>query len=396
MADRVRDCVELAEDADGVTISLRYEGAPLGVAVHTAPRDTAVRQLMERSGGRVVAPARSLRFETGQREHAADLARAIRSRLLAISRRPISGRQVERILEITPQERRRWTQDGRLPPQDRARPRPGGGEVGQRTYAPGLIEPLACRPSAIDIWRAADAGQAGAAPPQVEIERFRRDGYAVVPVFRPQEVRAALADIADHLDRMAEALHAPFEQSRPHLPPTERLNAVAQTERAYANLLRMAVLTDAHRGPALSRLAQSPLLKAAAEQIAGRALGATTVRVRASLSAFPEHRHAWHSDVAIDDGSDCGRLTITAWIPLADVGPQSGGLEIATGRHAAPFAHVRASDFHIEDEAIAHLPRAQPACRAGEVLFLDRFTPHRTLPNPGPGRFALVVWMKAG
>lgn len=226
---------------------------------------------------------------------------------------------------------------------------------------------------------------------------YASDGYAIAPVFAPQEVEAAQADIIEQLDRVASALHHPFEHSCPDLPLTERLDAVAGKEKAYANLLRLAVLTDAHRGPRLTQLAQNPKLRAVAEQLAGRPLQAAgnTIRLRASFAAFPEHWHNWHSDVAIHDGSDCGRLNITAWIPLMDAGPGQGGLEIAAGRQSAPLPHVRASDFHIEPADLDHLPRATPHCRAGEVLFLDRFTPHRTLPNAGTARFALVVWMKA-
>jgi hypothetical protein len=226
---------------------------------------------------------------------------------------------------------------------------------------------------------------------------YARKGYAVAPVFTPQEVEAAQANVIEQLDRVASALHHPFEHSRPDLPLAQRLDAIARDEKAYANLLRLAVLTDAHRGPRLTGLAQNPKLRAVAEQLTGRRLQAAgnTIRLRASFAAFPEHWHNWHSDVAIDDGSDCGRLNITSWIPLMDAGPGQGGLEIAAGRQSAPFPHVRASDFHIEPAALDHLPRATPHCRAGEVLFLDRFTPHRTLPNAGPARFALVVWMKA-
>lgn len=36
-------------------------------------------------------------------------------------------------------------------------------------------------------------------------------------------------------------------------------------------------------------------------------------------------------------------------------------------------------------------PVALP-CPAGSALFLDRFTPHRTIPTSGDDRFALVVW----
>jgi hypothetical protein len=228
-------------------------------------------------------------------------------------------------------------------------------------------------------------------------DAYAQDGYAVAPVFTPDQVRAAQADITEQIDRVARALHHPFQHSRPDLPLTERLDAVAAAEKAYANLLRLAVLTDAHRGARLTALAESPELRAAAERFAGRPLQERghTVRLRASFAGFPEHWHNWHSDVAIDDGSECGRLNVTAWIPLMDAGPGQGGLEIAVGRQPAPFTHVRASDFHIAPSDLDHLPRATPSCRAGEVLFLDRFTPHRTLPNTGAARFALVVWLKA-
>lgn len=228
-------------------------------------------------------------------------------------------------------------------------------------------------------------------------EQFAAEGYAVAPVFDPEQVIGAQADIVEQIDRVAKALHHPFAHSRPDLPLNERLDAVAKSEKAYANLLRLAVLTDGHRAPRLTALAESPELKAVAERHARWELGVgnATIRLRASFAAFPEHWHRWHSDVAIDDGTECGRLRITAWIPLMDVGPDTGGLEIAAGRQVEPFPHVRANDFHIEETSVADLPRAFPSCPAGSALLLDRFTPHRTLPNTGLARFALVVWMKA-
>jgi hypothetical protein len=50
--------------------------------------------------------------------------------------------------------------------------------------------------------------------------------------------------------------------------------------------------------------------------------------------------------------------------------------------------------YEIPEWRLAGLPRVQPECPAGTALFLDRFTPHRTLPMRAT-RFALVVWMKA-
>ena len=85
---------------------------------------------------------------------------------------------------------------------------------------------------------------------------------------------------------------------------------------------------------------------------------------------------------------------MTAWIPLSDAGPESGGLEVAAGRQPAPLASAGDEGFEIPEWRLAGLPRVRPACPAGTALFLDRFTPHRTLPAKAT-RFALVVWMKA-
>lgn len=223
---------------------------------------------------------------------------------------------------------------------------------------------------------------------------FAREGYAAVPLFDPALVAAARADIADHIDRVARALYLPFDQSCPDAPLDERIDRVFAHERSVANLLRVAICTDAHRGPRLQALANDPKLGEAAATLCGRALAGKIVRVRASIACFPEHRHAWHSDVARDDGTGCGKVVVTAWIPLGDAGPESGGLEIAAGRQPAPLGEQVEDGFEIPDYRLAGLPRVQPDCPAGTALFLDRFTPHRTLPARAT-RFALVVWMKA-
>lgn len=223
---------------------------------------------------------------------------------------------------------------------------------------------------------------------------FAERGYTAVPLFEPELVGEAQADIAEHIDRISRALYLPFAQSCPDAPLTERIDRVFAHERSVANLLRVAVCTDAHRGPRLQALVDHPRLIETAERLGGRKLSGKIARVRASIACFPEHRHAWHSDVARDDGTGCGKVVVTAWIPLSDAGPERGGLEIAAGRQPAPLASESNDGFEIPEWRLAGLPRVQPECPAGTALFLDRFTPHRTLPTRGT-RFALVVWMKA-
>ncbi len=223
---------------------------------------------------------------------------------------------------------------------------------------------------------------------------YAESGYAKLALYDRTTIIAAQADIVDQIDRVSRALYLPFEASCPEAPLAGRIDRIFAQDRGHADLLRRAVCSDAQRGPRLSSIAGDPRLIEAAQRICGRALAGSIVRVRASIASFPEHRHAWHSDVARDDGTACGRVWITAWIPLSDAGPGRGGLEIVPGRRAAPLAQETGRGFEISEAAIAGMPRIQPDCAAGEVVFLDRFTPHRTLPTVD-ARFALVVWMMA-
>lgn len=223
---------------------------------------------------------------------------------------------------------------------------------------------------------------------------FAEQGYATLPLFAPATVRAAEADITELVDRVSNALYWPFGQSLFAVSLGERIDQIWQAERSQAALLRTAICTDAHHGPRLDALARSPELHAAAEKLTGRRIDGTVVRVRANIGVFPEHRHDWHSDVALSDGTDCARVGVTAWIPLSDTGPNAGGIELVPGRRTAPLPHEQDLCYRIPEALLADEPRLAPECTAGTVLFLDRFTPHRTLPAGPQARFALVVWMK--
>jgi hypothetical protein len=222
-----------------------------------------------------------------------------------------------------------------------------------------------------------------------------REGYAVEPVFDPALVSAAAGDVAEHVDRVSRALYLPFGQSFPDEPLGSRLDRIWQQDRSQANLLRIAICTDAHRGPRLQALVNSPELRAAAQALTDERLTGQVVRMRAGIASFPEHLHPWHSDVARDDGTDCSRVCVTAWIPLSDAGPESGGLEVIPGRRSSPLPHQEEHAFSISECELVGQEAVRPFCPLGSVLFLDRFTPHRSLPVRGQARFALVIWIKS-
>lgn len=226
---------------------------------------------------------------------------------------------------------------------------------------------------------------------------FATAGYAVAPVFAPEEIAPLRAAVAEHIDRLSRALLLPLHETAPDAAFDRRIEEIAPRDPSFASLLGAAVATDAHRDPRAQALAEDERLTAAAEALLGQPIAGRTVRFRGASSALDQHLQDWHSDVAIVDSGPCASVKLTCWIPLSNAGPDAGGLELATGRRDAPALHDPAPGrFHIRADALASTPKVSPIVPVGSVLFMDRFTPHRALPNrSGKTRWSLVVWMKA-
>lgn len=84
--------------------------------------------------------------------------RAIDSKLGAITKRPLGPAKLEKLLDISAAERRRWTRDRRLTPSGRAFLK-GGQLVSFCTYAPDQVDALLKEPGIIAAWRARDRAE---------------------------------------------------------------------------------------------------------------------------------------------------------------------------------------------------------------------------------------------
>lgn len=158
--DRIAAAVRMTI-ADGkvfVTADFRTN-IPLGLRIHANMKDTAVRTLMGRSGGRMSKPENKVRrceFNLADQARAVTLLKNVRTRLLKIARRPISGGQIEELLNISAAERNRWSKSGALRIFGSAQIRRGHQLVSLFTYAPEIIEVLSEAPDIIATWRAED------------------------------------------------------------------------------------------------------------------------------------------------------------------------------------------------------------------------------------------------
>jgi hypothetical protein len=70
---------------------------------------------------------------------------------------------------------------------------------------------------------------------------------------------------------------------------------------------------------------------------------------------------------------------------------------VIPGAYDGPYPHQQMKDGQIciVPEKLPEAPRRALPCPAGDVLFLDRFLPYRTLPNQTPRlRWTLGMWVK--
>jgi ectoine hydroxylase-related dioxygenase (phytanoyl-CoA dioxygenase family) len=247
------------------------------------------------------------------------------------------------------------------------------------------------------------------------------NGYSVYrQVFAPLDLSGLREAIRETIDRTAHALRTPFEESAPDAPFDERLERVAARDSAYAAALFHAVMADVHRDARVQALASHEALRElVARTLQPLRVTGQVIRPRAIVPSLSHAVSPWHQDVlkpSTTPGS-CGSVRLACWIPLADVDEETGALEVIPGRWIAPLPHVTnaAGQFHIPEDHLpletlvspkleGALPRANEGVggrravpmSAGDVLVLDRFVPHRSLPlRSGHVRWAIVMWFKA-
>lgn len=244
-------------------------------------------------------------------------------------------------------------------------------------------------------------------PVTAGLESSRRsmeaDGYCVLEqVLAAAEIDSLRAALSETVDRAARGLLTPFEMSRPGEPLEDRLENTAREDRAYAFALYHAVMADAHRDPRLLALPRRPGLSAAAEALLAPERPAQyVVRPRAVIPAFAAQRSPWHQDITRPalDYEGCAAVRFAFWVPLADVDGGTGALELVPGRRDGPLPHRLTEDgrFLLPEESVPAAPRRILSLRRGDVLVLDRYLPHRSLPAAhGRARWAVVAWVKAG
>jgi len=121
-------------------------------------------------------------------------------------------------------------------------------------------------------------------------------GYAVgTEIFTLAEIHQMQTSITETINRLARGFFTPYATSCPELPLAERLECVAQQDRAYAVALIHGVFAHACQDPRIASLAaHRRLMDAVTRPTALWQLTGHIIRVRVNIPSFPQTRSPWH------------------------------------------------------------------------------------------------------
>ena len=257
-----------------------------------------------------------------------------------------------------------------------------------------IVEPY-CN-SAPDATRySANAGTSDA------YQQLQQHGYVIArQLLSHEHIDALRSRLSQHLDRLAAAYLTPFERSCPQLEIGKRLNQVAKTDLGYGQSLLNALLADSHNDPMFGELIETPALRYLIDTlIPGYRIKAVTTRIRACIADYQKFQHDWHQDLADPHRTtgDCHQLRLTCWVPLDDVDCDTGALAAVPGQYSdSIMKRQQDGRYRVTDASALDAHRQVLACRKGDVVLMDRFLPHKTLPiEPGVTRWAVASWIKA-
>jgi ectoine hydroxylase-related dioxygenase (phytanoyl-CoA dioxygenase family) len=234
------------------------------------------------------------------------------------------------------------------------------------------------------------------------MKELSSQGYHVARTVLSSNEMTSLRDaISETIDRVARAFRAPFEASCPESLLEQRIDNIARLDRSLAVALFHAVMADAQRDPRIDALScHSKLTSTIADVVRPLIRTGQVIRTRAAIPALSSLRSPWHQDVIEKTSKPvgCATVRLACWIPLTDVDERSGALELIPGAWTDPLPHCTDHEgrFVVDDENLPASSSRVVSLNRGDVLFLDRFVPHRSLPvQHGRARWAVVMWVKA-
>ena len=226
-----------------------------------------------------------------------------------------------------------------------------------------------------------------------QVETFKKDGVLIAKgVLSESDLQPVIDELCAWVDERAQELYGEGEITDLHedAPFETRYGLLF----GQSNKMGEGLDIMSSRGRAMFDFLHNPKLLDAVESFTGPEIACNPIQ---HLRAKPPeqfdphsgpsfHVVPWHQDagVMMEEAEDSN--IVTCWLPLGDASEEMGCMQAMPRVHREGYRrHLAAGGTTIAPEVMPKLmPETEPvslACSKGDVIFLTRFTPHRSTPN---------------
>ncbi|MBX3011129.1 MAG: phytanoyl-CoA dioxygenase family protein [Caldilineaceae bacterium] len=224
---------------------------------------------------------------------------------------------------------------------------------------------------------------------QAQLDQFNRDGVIVARgVLTAADLQPVIDELATWIDERARELHAAGKIQDLHedAPFSQRYG------RLFGQCQEIGKGMDImfYRGQAIFEFLHNQHLLDTVEALTGPEITCNPIQ---HLRAKPPEKYdphtgpsfhvvPWHQDAGVMMPEAEGSNVVTCWLPLGDATVEMGCMEALPGVHRDGYLRHKKEGGTTIDPTL--LPGVQPLaleCRKGDVVFMSRFTPHRSTPN---------------
>lgn len=225
---------------------------------------------------------------------------------------------------------------------------------------------------------------------QAQIEQFHRDGVIIARgALTAADLQPVIDELSAWIDARARELYTEgkIQDLHEEAPFEERYGLLFGQCKEIGKGMDIMF----YRGRAMFEFLHNPHLLDAVEKLTGPEITCNPIqhlrakppeRFDPAPSGHSFHVVPWHQDAGVMMPEAEGSNVITCWLPLGDATVEMGCMEALPGVHKDGYLRHKKEGGTTIDPTL--MPGVEPValeCRKGDVVFMSRFTPHRSTPN---------------
>ena len=207
-------------------------------------------------------------------------------------------------------------------------------------------------------------------------------------ILEQEDLQPVIDELCEFVDSRARELHIAgrIEQLHEEEPFERRFGLLAR----QCGEIAQGMDIMHHRGTAMFEFLFNDNLLDAVESIVGPEITCSPIQhIRPKPPATADDGGTdgfnvvpWHQDAGVMMEEAEETNIVTCWLPLVPVTREMGCLQVLPGVNRIGYVkHQAAGGTTVVPGQIPHMAPVDLECRPGDVIFMHRFIPHRSMPN---------------